>query len=285
MPPPVRPAPWTTTVLRHVGVVLDAAEERRGERGDEHGACERGADRRAEVGDRVLQTADLAALLVGHGRHGDAAELRCQGTDAEPGEQHRPRDDLGPAPASSAAMSTTSPANSARNPSRTTRRGEAFGNSLGNSHGGEQERDRQRQESYAGGDGGEAEGHRKEQRHGEEEPGLQEVLEEECRQPACAAFVFRSMAGSTSAPSPRSSRWFSHVRKSSNTTATGEDQPDHRRQTRAHSGASGLGCTKPHVPERRMPYTMSPRPEGRQAGARRGRDGRPPRAACRPSAA
>ena len=45
----------------------------------EHRACERGADRRAEVRHRVLQAADFAALLVGYGTDRDAAELRRRG--------------------------------------------------------------------------------------------------------------------------------------------------------------------------------------------------------------
>ena len=47
--------------------------------------------RGTEVGDGVLQPADLAALFVGHGGDGDGAELRGERPDPEPGEQHRPR--------------------------------------------------------------------------------------------------------------------------------------------------------------------------------------------------
>ena len=47
----------------HRGVVLDTGHKGCGEGGDQHGAGERGADRRAEVRDRVLEAADLAALL------------------------------------------------------------------------------------------------------------------------------------------------------------------------------------------------------------------------------
>ena len=141
-----------------------------GERGDEHRAGERGADRRAEVGDRVLEAADLAALLVGHRRHGDGAELRRQRADAEAGEQHRPGHDLGPgAGVEQRDHARRCPANSARNPSRTTRRGEAFGEELRDADRGEQQRDRQRQEPHAGGDRRQPERDRQEQRHREEQ--------------------------------------------------------------------------------------------------------------------
>ena len=78
-----------------VGVVLHPGEERCGQRGDEYGAGQGGADRRAELGARVLQPADLAALLVGDGGHGHAAQLRGQRAEPGAGEQQRPGHDLG----------------------------------------------------------------------------------------------------------------------------------------------------------------------------------------------
>ena len=80
---------------RDVGVVLDAREEAGGQRGDEDRADQRRPERGAEVGRGVLQAAHLAALLVGHRGDGDRAQLRGQRTDAQPGQQHRHRDDLG----------------------------------------------------------------------------------------------------------------------------------------------------------------------------------------------
>ena len=73
------------------------------------------------------------------------------------------------------------------------------------------------------------------------------------------SWMLRSMPGSISAPSPRAIRRFSQTTKSPSAAApakisqiTGES-PN-------HSGAPGFGCTKPQVPERRMPRTIRPRP-------------------------
>src|SRR5262249_6750113 len=74
----------------------EAGEEGRGEGGEEPGAGQRGSDRGAEVGPRVLDPADLAALLVGHRRDGHAAELGGQRADPQAREQQRPGHDLGP---------------------------------------------------------------------------------------------------------------------------------------------------------------------------------------------
>src|SRR5205807_8814461 len=49
-------------VLRDLRIVLDAVEERRAQRRDQHRARERGSDRCPEVGQRVLQAAHLTAL-------------------------------------------------------------------------------------------------------------------------------------------------------------------------------------------------------------------------------
>ena len=83
-------------VVRHRRVARDAGEERRGERRHEDRAGQRGPERDPEVGEGVLQAADLAALLVGQRGDGDRAELRRQRADAETGEEHRPERDLGP---------------------------------------------------------------------------------------------------------------------------------------------------------------------------------------------
>ena len=76
-------------------VLLHPGEEGGAEGGDHDRAGQRGADRDAEVGDRVLQAADLAALLVGDRGDGDAAELRGERAHAEAGQQHRPGRDPG----------------------------------------------------------------------------------------------------------------------------------------------------------------------------------------------
>src|SRR5262249_11346647 len=70
-------------------------EERRGQSGDEHRACQGGPDGRAEVRERVLETTHLAALLVWYRRDRDASQLRCERAHTETGEQHGPRHDLG----------------------------------------------------------------------------------------------------------------------------------------------------------------------------------------------
>ena len=113
-------------------VVLDAGEERRRQRRDEDRAGERGADRRAELRPRVLQAADLAALLVGHGGDGRRCRAarpsrRCPDPISSSGQVMI----SGPAPTSSSATSSTSPAKSSTKPAFTTRRGLAFGSSFG----------------------------------------------------------------------------------------------------------------------------------------------------------
>ena len=62
-------------VVGDSGVVLDAGEERGGERRHQDRSGEGGTDRNPEVGEGVLQAAHLAAVLVGERRHGDRSEL------------------------------------------------------------------------------------------------------------------------------------------------------------------------------------------------------------------
>ena len=78
------------------------------------------------------------------------------------------------------------------------------------------------------------------------------------------SWMLRSIEGSISAPFPCSMRRFSQATKRATTKPparisqiTGESP--------SHSGASGLGCTKPHVPERRMPSTIRARPSAESA--------------------
>ena len=78
---------------------------------------------------------------------------------------------------------------------RTTRRGDAFGKTFGHAGCGEQQRDGQREQPDAGGDGGQPERDRQEQRHREEQARLQEVLEEEGDQAAAQQPVVRASPG------------------------------------------------------------------------------------------
>ena len=73
------------------------------------------------------------------------------------------------------------------------------------------------------------------------------------------SWMLRSIEGSNRAPSPRAMRRFSQATNSASTAPpariiqiTGESP--------SHSGASGFGCTKPQVPERRIASTIRPRP-------------------------
>ena len=74
----------------------------------------------------------------------------------------------------------------------------------------------------------------------------------------------RSIAGSISAASPRLTRRFSHHTNSISTSAPAKiiqitgDSP-------SHSGASGFGFTKPHVPDLRTPSTIAPSPSADRA--------------------
>ena len=246
-----------------------------GQRGDQHGAGQRGADRRAEVRHRVLHAADLAALLVGHRRDGDAARVaRPARRRPSPASSIGQVTISGPAPASSAAIRTTMPANSARNPSCTTRRGDACGNTFGNADRRQQQRDRQRQQPDTGRDGREPERDRQEQRHDEEQPGLQEVLEEERREPAPQRRVPQHRRVDERGVAPRRVRRFSHDRKSHSTSPPAEDQPDHRRQPEPLRGARPWAGRIPTFPSAGC-RTRSGRARARTARCRPGRAARP----------
>ena len=98
---------------------------------------------------------------------------------AEAGEQHRPGHDLGPG-AGVERGDQDDEAGEQREeaePDDPARRG--VGEDLRDPDGGEEQRDRQRQQAHAGFDRRQPERDRQEQRHGEEQPGLEEVLEEE----------------------------------------------------------------------------------------------------------
>ena len=157
----------------------------------------------------------------------------------------------GPAPASSAAIMTTMPANRARNPSRTTRRGEAFGNTFG-------------MPAAARSSVIDSGSSRTPVAMADRPSATERNSGTAKNSPACRRYWkknavspprsvrFRNIAGSISALSPRASQWFSQARNSRSTTppaSTSQTTGD----SPIHSGASGFDCTKPHAPDRRMP--------------------------------
>ena len=242
------------------GLLCDAGEERRGQRRDEHRPGQRGADRRAEVGDRVLQAADLAALLVGHRRHGDAAELRR--------ERSRRR---GRRAASATSRSRARRRRRARRPSRrcrrtaarkpscTTRRGEAFGNTLGTPtaasssviDSGSSRTPVAIADSPSATD--------RNSGTAKNSPACSRYWKKNADAARRGASRSRASPGRSAPPRPGRVRRCSHSRKPQSTTPpprisqiTG-DSP-------SHSGAPALGCTKPHAPDFSTPNTTSPRP-------------------------
>ena len=147
---------------------------------------------------------------------------------------------------------------------------------------GEQQRDRQRQQPHAGGDRREPERDRQEQRDREEQAGLQEVLEEERGRGRRAAAGCAASPGRRAARAPRRCRRLSHARNSQQHDAAAEDQPDRPATGPSHSGAPGLGCTKPHVARAQDAEDDRARGRAPTARCRRGRAARRLRAACRP---
>ena len=251
-------------------VVLDTGEERRGQRGDEDGARERGADRRAELCAGVLDASDLAALFVGHRRHRDGAELG--GDRADPGarEQQRPGDDL----RSGAVVEQDEKQHEAGehgdeaeadDPSRVRVR-----EHLGDSGGEEQQHQRERQQMHARCDRRETEGDRQEQRNDEEDPGLHEEQEEERGDAVAQLDVAqhlrvdqRSLRRARCAGSP--------------TSRTGP--PPRRPRARARSPARARAT-------RERPAWPARTPTHRTSGCRsRSARGRRPKAPCRPGRA
>ena len=90
----------------------------------------------------------------------------------------------GPRPASSAAEQHDRAREQREQPGATINRGETFGSRRGIPIARDQQRDRERQQPRAGRERREAEADGEVERHDEEEPGLDEVLEEEHGQPA-----------------------------------------------------------------------------------------------------
>jgi len=152
----------------------------------------------------------------------------------------------------------TMPANSARNPIRTTRRGEASGKTFGIPaaasssvmDSGSSRTPVATADSPSATD--------KNSGTAKNRPAWSRYWNRnEVRPPRSVRF--RSMAGSTSTAPPRARRWFSHHEKTRSTSPPARisqntgDNP-------SHAGAPALGWTNPHVPERKTPYTSSPRP-------------------------
>ena len=223
-----------------------------GERGDQDRAGERGADRDAEVRGGVLEAADLAALLVGHRRHRHRAELRRERADAEPGEEHRPGDDLRTGAGvergdeHDEADEQHDEAELGDPPRRRVRE------HLRDPDRGDHQRDRQREDPDAGVDRREPERDREEQRHREEQAGLEQVLEEERdeaapqqRDPQDRRVEQRRPGRCRGGASPRRGTRAAPTPPPRISQITG-DRP-------SHVGASGFGCTNPQVPERRIP--------------------------------
>ena len=163
--------------VRHVRVVLDAGEERRGQRGDEHRAGERGADRRARAACRC----SAARRPRRSARRARPTRSRCRAATPSrrcpsPASSSGQVMISGPAPTSSRASSSDEPANSEMKPSLTTRRGCASGQQLRDADGDQQQRHRQGQQPDAGLDRREAERDRQEQRDDEEQPRLEQNM-------------------------------------------------------------------------------------------------------------
>ena len=153
-----------------------------------------------------------------------------------------------------------------RKPNCTTRRGDASGKSCGIADGRDQQRDRQREQADAGRHRREPERDRQEQRDHEEQPGLQQELEEERRQPAAAAAGSRASSGRPAARRPRATSAALPARRTRQTTKPpGEHQPDRRREAE---------------PRRPVGLRLHPAPRSGRAGRRTRRaPGRAPTAA------
>ena len=189
--------------IRDRRALLDVRHEGRRDGGDQDRAGERRSERGAEVGHRVLDAADLRALVVGHGGDGDGAELRGERADPEPDEEHRHEDDLRPGVRRRAGRAGRRCRQAARRArTRTTRRGETSREETRDADGGGQERDREREQSSAGRKRGEARGRptgtAARRRRGP--PARGTGRRTSIRPPS--SWRFRSIAGRTSGSSP-----------------------------------------------------------------------------------
>ena len=168
---------------------------------DQHGAHQRGSDRRAEIGGGVLQPADLPLRSSGTAPTVTAPSCEANAPAPNPANISGQVTISGPLPTSSRTTSITSPRANDRSPPGNTawRR---VGQELGDAHRGEQEHDRHRHQPNARGDRRQAEGDRQEQRHQEEQTEQQEELEEEGQRDRRAGARTRNRAGSTSGSRP-----------------------------------------------------------------------------------
>ena len=169
----------------------------------------------------------------------------------------------GPAPASRAATMTTRPANSATKPIWTTRRGEARGRNFGMPAAASKsviESGNSRTPVSIADSPNATE--RNSGTAKNNPPCRRNWKKNEVRPPRSTGLRMR--ARSMSGSEPRAISRFSHVRNSHMTTPPPSisqmvgDRP-------SHSGAPGLGLTNPHVPERTIPNTTSPRPSAESA--------------------
>ena len=237
----------------HRRVARDPGEERRGERGHEDRAGQRGPDARCPRLEKVFWRPPTSPLCSsGTDGDGDRAELRRERADAEAGEEHRPGDDLG----AGAGVERGDEHDQAEEQHEEPELGDPprrrLREHLRDPDRGDHQRDRQRQDPHAGVDRGEPERDRQEQRHREEQAGLEQVLEEERGEPAAQQpdpqdrrVEQRGLAGVAAVLLP--------VEEAEQHHAAAEDQPDHRRQPQPRRARPASGCTKPQVPERRTP--------------------------------
>ncbi len=136
---------------------------------------------------------------------------------------------------------------------------------LGDPHRGDDQRDRQRQDPHAGLDRGEPERDREEQRHREEQPGLEQVLEEERSEPAAQEpdpqdrrIEQRRAAGVAAVLLPLEEPEQHH--------AAAQDQPDHGRQAQP-GGRVRLRLHEPPRPGAEDPVDDEAEAERRERGA------------------
>ena len=223
-------------VVRHGGVAGDPVEERAREGGDEHGAGERGPDRRTEVRHGVLNAADLAGLLVGNRRDGHGARAatrarRCRARRAAWGRSRsrRPR----PLRARRPRRRGRRRARGSRAGRRgaATRSGTPSGTPAAASRSVIESGSRRTPVSIAL----EAERDRQVERDHEEQPGLQQVLEEE-RGEAAAELPDPQQCRIDERRATPIDQPLLPGEEQPHDDAAAEEQPDHRGQ------AEQLGC-------------------------------------------
>ena len=258
--------------LRNVGIGLDPRDDRGAQGRDEHRSDERRPQGRAEVGGGVLQPADLGALRVGDGRHGDGAELGGQRTEsrapsAASGRPPRRRLAPGSIPATRNRMPTIMDAR----PNRTTRRGLASGRSLGIPAAASSSADGQRDQPDPGLERVEFEHDGQEQRDGEEHARLDGELGEEHARARRRVDGSAASAGRSAARRRVSAQMGFPPQEPVEHQETTQHQPHDRRQSRDRRARRAWRCTQPHSLERRTPNTIMPEADHRQQPIRPGR--------------